>query len=62
MKLLCTVSKILMCWKLCHETPIEDGLRIELQKKKVQCIQTKVKIQHLDGKKNEDQVHYWVWL
>jgi len=24
MKLLCTVSKILMCWKLCHETPIED--------------------------------------
>jgi putative lipase involved disintegration of autophagic bodies len=31
MKLLCTVSKILMCWKLCHETPIEDDLR---QKKK----------------------------
>ena len=26
MKLLCTVSKILMCWKLCHETSIEDGL------------------------------------
>jgi len=29
MKLLCTVSKILMCWKLCHETPVEDGLRVE---------------------------------
>ena len=30
MKLLCTVSKILMCWKLCHETPIEDGLIVKL--------------------------------
>ena len=33
MKLLCTVSKILMCWKLCHETSIENGLtNLEIQK------------------------------
>jgi hypothetical protein len=28
MKLLCTVFKIWMCWKLGYETPIEDGLRL----------------------------------
>jgi hypothetical protein len=28
MKLLCTVFKILMCWKLCHETLIENVLRV----------------------------------
>ena len=30
MKLLCTVSKILMCCKLCHETPIEDDLSLPI--------------------------------
>ena len=30
MKLLCIVSKILMCWKLCHEISIEDDLIIHI--------------------------------
>jgi hypothetical protein len=31
MKLFCTVSKILMCWKLGHETPTETGLTTVIQ-------------------------------